>query len=201
MVLVTGIVPGITDSVPGPPEGSGGPPGGATSPGGLHGPIVGRDQPLGGLGRLPPRPKAPSRGEGANPRSRWALRPTLGAPPLSPPGPPPRWDLGAAATPREGTLGGGAALPLPLYIVEAKGQPNIRFNLPVGAALPLSLLVSCSAWRSPAGVPRSSTTTTPSCCCWMESSPTSPSPLAGSRRRRRHRAVRVLNTKVSSVRH
>ena len=50
--------------------------------------------------------------------------------------------IGAAATPREETLGGGAALPLPLYIVEAKGQPNIRFNLPVGAALPLSLLIS-----------------------------------------------------------
>ena len=32
--------------------------------------------------------------------------------------------IGAAATPREGTLGGGAALPLPLYIVEAKGQPT-----------------------------------------------------------------------------
>ena len=30
-----------------------------------------------------------------------------------------------AAAPLEvGTLGGGAALPLPLYIVEAKGQPN-----------------------------------------------------------------------------
>ena len=118
MVLATGSVPGITGSVPGPPEGSGGPPGGATSPGGLHGPIVGRDQPLGGLGRLPPRPKVSSRGEGANPRRRWALRPTLGAPPLSPPWPPPRWDLGAATTPREGTLGGGAAPPLPLYILE-----------------------------------------------------------------------------------
>ena len=65
-------------------KGPGGPPGGATSPGGLHGPIVGRDQPLGGLERLPPRPKASSRGEGANPRRRWALRPTLGAPPSLP---------------------------------------------------------------------------------------------------------------------
>src|SRR3954464_13177333 len=67
MVLATGSVPGITGSVPGPPEGSGGPPGGATSLGGLHGPIVGRDQPLGVLGRLPPRPKAPPRGEGGKP--------------------------------------------------------------------------------------------------------------------------------------
>ena len=63
---------GVIGIVPGPPEGSGGPPGGVTSPGGLHGPIVGRDQPLGGLGRVPPRPKAPPRGEGANPRLRWA---------------------------------------------------------------------------------------------------------------------------------
>ena len=48
--MATGIVPGITGSVPGPPEGSGGPPGGATGPGGIHGPSVRRDQPLGGLG-------------------------------------------------------------------------------------------------------------------------------------------------------
>ena len=34
-----------------------------------------------------------------------------GAPPLSPSWPPPRWDLGAAATPRDGTIGGGAAPP------------------------------------------------------------------------------------------
>ena len=59
--------------------------------------------------------------EGANPRSRWALRPTLVAPPLSSPWPPPRWDLGLAATPRGGNLGGGAAPPLPLYILEVLG--------------------------------------------------------------------------------
>ena len=68
-VLVTGKVSGAIGNVPGPPEGSGGPPGGATIPRGLRGPIVGRDQPLGGLGRLPPRPKAPPIGEGANPRA------------------------------------------------------------------------------------------------------------------------------------
>ena len=61
--------------------------------------------------------------------------------------------IGAAATPRVETLGGGAALPLPLYVVEAKGQPNTQSSSPVGAALPLSLLVSRSAWRSPAGAP------------------------------------------------
>ena len=47
-----------------------------------------------------------------------------GAPPLSPLLAATLDGIGAAATPREGTLGGGAALPPPLYIVEAKGQPN-----------------------------------------------------------------------------
>src|SRR3954470_13112435 len=109
--------------------------------------------------------------------------------------------FGAAAAPREGTLDGGAAPSLPLYILEVLGLPNIRFDLPLGAALPLSLLLSCGAWRCPAGLPRSSIITTPLCCCWMESFSTSPSLLAGSRRGRRHRAVRVLNAEVPSVRH
>ena len=116
--------------------------------------------------------------------------------PLSPPWPPPRWDLGAAATPREGTLGGGTAPPLPLFILEVWAAQYTRVPLLLGAALPLSLLVSRSAWRSPAGVPRSSITTMPLCYCWTESSPTSPSPLAGLRRRRRHRAARVLNAEA-----
>ena len=68
-VLVTGKVSGFIGNVPGPPGGSRGPPSGATSPRGLRGPIVGRDQPLGGLGRLPPRPKAPQEKRGANPRA------------------------------------------------------------------------------------------------------------------------------------
>ena len=38
----------------------------------------------------------------------------------------------AAAPLGVGTLGGGAALPLPLYIVEEKGQPNTRSSSPVG---------------------------------------------------------------------
>src|SRR6187399_1196412 len=71
---------------------------------------------------------------------------------------------------------GGRSPPFPLYICEVLGLLDTRERLPLGAALPLSLLVSCSAWRSPAGVPRSSTTTTPSCCCWMESS--QPLPLS-----------------------
>ena len=100
-----------------------------------------------------------------------------------------------AAAPLGETLG-RLPLSLPPYIVEVLGLPNTRVSLSQGAALPLSLLVSRSAWRSPARVPRSSTTTTPSCCCWMESSPTSPSPLAGSRHGRRHRAARVLNAEA-----
>ena len=81
----------------------------------------------------------------------------------------------------------------------------LRFGLPKTHEF-LSFLAQpypspCGAWRSPAGVPRSSTTTTSLCCCWMESSSTSPSLLAGSRHGRRHRAVRVLNAEVPSVRH
>ena len=57
MVLATGSVPGITGSVPGPP-------GGATGPGGIHGPSVRRDQPLGGLGRLPTKAHAPGEKRG-----------------------------------------------------------------------------------------------------------------------------------------
>ena len=63
-VSATGRVSGVTGIVPGPPEGSGGPPGGATSPRGLHGPIVGRDQPLGGLERLPTKAHAPGEKRG-----------------------------------------------------------------------------------------------------------------------------------------
>ena len=46
--------------------------------------------------------------------------------------------FGAAATPREGTLDGGAAPPLPLYILEVLGAANTRVNPLPGAALPLS---------------------------------------------------------------
>ena len=120
---------------------------------------------------------------------------------LSPsPGRPTRWDLGWPP-PLWWNPRWGRSPPLPLYIVEAKGQLKTRGSSPVGAALPLFLLISRGAWRSPAGLPRSSTTTTPLCCCWMESSSTSPSLLAGSRLGRRHRAVCVLNAEVPCVRH
>jgi len=127
-------------------------------------------------------------GLGGNPKG--------GAPPLPwgarhPPGRRPRLKL---------DLRGPAPLSLaPIYMWGVGGQPHPSS----GAALPLSqvLLLSRGAWRSPAGLPCSSTTTTPSCCCWTESSPTSPALLAGSRRGRRHRAVRVLNAEVPCVRH
>ena len=45
---------------------------------------------------------------------------------------------GAAATPREGTLGGGAAPPLPLYILEVWAAQDTQVPLLLGAALPLS---------------------------------------------------------------
>ena len=66
-VLATGRVLGVTGNVPGPPEGSGGLPGGATNPGGLRGPSVGRDQPLGGLVRLPQEAQGAGKGEGGKP--------------------------------------------------------------------------------------------------------------------------------------
>ena len=167
-------------------RGSGGPPRGSTCPGGPYGLCVERDQPLSGLGASPLGPM------------RLGFGGTLkgGAPPClggqgNPPGRRPLLRL---------DLRGPAPLSLaPIYMWGVGGQPHPSS----GAALPLSkvLLFSRGAWRSPAGLPRSSFTTMPSCYCWMESSPTSPSPLAGSRRRRRHRAVRVLNAEVPSVRH
>ena len=117
-------------------------------------------------------------------------------------------------------LGGGGLLPWPpppwrLDLLGAGAPPlGIPIYSGVGGPPKQTLCLWCSpslspkffsspvgAWRSPAGLPRSSTTTTPLCCCWMESSSTSPSLLAGSRRGRRHRAVRVLNAEVPCIRH
>src|SRR5512141_2861440 len=91
---------------------------------------------------------------------------------------------------------GAQPFPFPYIYLREWGLQHTQDHLPLGAALPLFLLVSHSAWRSLAGVPRSSTTTTPSCCCWTESSPPSPSLLDGSRRGRRHRAACVLNAEA-----
>ena len=112
---------------------------------------------------------------------------------------PPRWDLGLAAP-----LGVGnpRAPPLALAPIYSGGEGGHPYMSPW--RLPPSRDTSSSpvgAWRSPAGLPRSSIITTPLCCCWMESSSTSPSLLAGSRRGRHRRAVRVLNSEVPYVRY
>ena len=59
--------------------------------------------------------------------------------PLSLPWPHPRWVLGAAATPRDGTLDGGTTLPLPLYILGGFGAAKHRRSAP--------------SWRSPTSLP------------------------------------------------
>ena len=67
-------------------------------------------------------PRRREKGKGGNPRRRWAYRPTLGrAPSLPLLAAPSKSHLGLAATPRGGNLGGGAAPPLPLYILEVLG--------------------------------------------------------------------------------
>ena len=87
----------------------------------------------------------------------------------------------------------------PIYSGGGGGQPHLKpWRLPPSRDTSSS---PAGAWRSPAGLPRSSINITLLCCCWMESSSTSPSLLAGSRHGRRHRAVRVLNAEVASVRH
>ena len=143
--------------------------------------VGGREPALSGLGANPPRAHAPR---------VWG-NPKRGAPAClggqgNPPWPPP--------PPQIGSEGPGPLSLAPIYMWGVGGQPHQCS----GAALPLAqvLLLSRGAWRSPAGLPRSSITTTPSCCCWTESSPTYPSPLAGSRRGRRHRATRVLNAEA-----
>ena len=66
-------------------RGSGGPPGGATNPGGLRGPSVGRDQPLGGLVRLPQEAQGVGKGEGGKTLGSDGPKAHLGCAPLSPP--------------------------------------------------------------------------------------------------------------------
>ena len=170
-------------------KGPRGPPGGATCPGGHMG-CRGCALAYMGQGHQPQEAHAPRKlGEGRVLKGEGTSEVPWGG-----------------GTPPSRTLpwrkGQGCASPLalaPIYMWGVGGQPNQCS----GGALPLSqvLLLSRGAWRSPAGLPRSSTTTTPLCCCWMESSSTSPSLLAGSRHGRRHRAVRVLKAEVPSVRH
>ena len=98
-VLATERVSGVTGNVPGPPEGSGGPPGGATNPGGLRGPSVGRDQPLGGLVHLPQEAQGAWKGGKGKTLGSDGPKAHLGCAPSLPLWPPPQMHLGLAATP------------------------------------------------------------------------------------------------------
>ena len=116
-VLVTGKVSGAIGNVPGPPGGSRGSTRWGHRPQRAAWAKCGRGPAPGGLVRPPPHqgPRRLGFGEGAPP-------PYLGGkfPPLPPFGRHPRWHLGLPP-PREGTLEGGAASPLPLYILEVLG--------------------------------------------------------------------------------
>ena len=83
-VLDTENVLGVIGNVQGPPEGFGGPLGGATSPGGLRGPSVGRDQPLGGLVRLPQEAQGAWKGGKGKTLGSDGPKAHLGCAPLSP---------------------------------------------------------------------------------------------------------------------
>ena len=150
---------------------------------------------LGLYGPRAPAPRGPCAKEtwgGKSPQGGRHLRGALGRMDSSP----------LLAAPLPWRKGQGCASPLspaPIYSGGEGGHPYLSpWRLPPSRDTSSSPV---GAWRSPAGLPRSSITTTPLCCCWMESSSTSPSLLAGSRRGRHRRAVRVLNAEVSSVRH
>ena len=160
-------------------NGPGGPPGRATYPGGPHGLKWGREPAPSGLVRPPwasPAPRVGNPGGGGRPT--W-----LGgqATPL------------AAAPPQMGSPRGRRPPRTPIYRGEGGQQYPSPWRLPLPPVTPLP---PACAWRSPAGIPATSTTT-PS-CCWISINLSFP--LAGSRRRRRRCSVRVLNAEVPSVR-
>ena len=81
--------------------------------------------------------------------------------------------------------------------INSGGEGGQQYPSPWRLPLPpVTPLPPACAWRSPAGIPATSTTT-PS-CCWISINLSFP--LAGSRRRRRRCSVRVLNAEVPSVR-
>ena len=67
---------------------------GPRGPGGIHGPSVRRDQPLGGLGRLPTKAHAPGEKRGQTLGQMGPKGPCLVRLPLPPLGRHPRWVLG-----------------------------------------------------------------------------------------------------------
>ena len=147
-------------------KGPGGPPGGATYPGGPRGLKVEGNQPLVGWGApLGPPPMRLGLGTlGGSSPLPWGARHPF--PPLGRRPPNPRWVL--AGPPSQGGLykggEGGLLHPSPW-----------RLPLP-----PVTPLPPVCAWRSPAGIPATSTTT-PS-CCWISINLSFP--LAGSSWRR-----------------
>ena len=135
-VLVIGKVSGAIGNVPGPPGGSRG----STKWGHMlqrHTWAKYERAPAPRWARAPPTmAHAPRRGEGANPKGRWALRPILPAPPSPPPlWPPPIDGFGAATPLGVGTLEGAHPPPSPLYIVEVFGATH-RTSLDLSMAQP-----------------------------------------------------------------
>ena len=138
-VLVTGKVSGAIDNVPGPPGGSRGSTRWGYLPQRAAWAKCQRGPAPGGLVRPPTRAQGKERREKGEtlgsdgPKAHLVVRP-----PLSPLGRPPRWDLGLAATPRGGNLGGGAAPPFALYIVGFWAAIHTRTS---------------PSWRSPTPLP------------------------------------------------
>ena len=118
-VLVTGKVSGAIGNVPGPPGGSHqvGPP----APEGCVGQVWEGTSPR--WAGAPPhkRPRARERGEGGNPRLRWAYGPSSGAPPL-PPLAAPKPHLGLAAPLEGGNPRWIWAPPLPSKLAPQAGR-------------------------------------------------------------------------------
>ena len=123
-VLVAGKVSHFIGIVPGVPKGVRGSTGGVHLPWGATWAVGGAPWPIWAKGTSPTKAHAPRRGEGANPKGRWALRPTPGAPPLSPPLAATQMGSGGCRHPWGGTLEGAQPPPSPLYIVEVFGAAN-----------------------------------------------------------------------------
>ena len=150
--LITGKVSGDISNVPGPPVGSRWSTKWGHQPRRAAWAKCGRGPAPGGLVRPPPT-KAQGAGKSGRGQTLGQMGPKAHPRCASPPPlwPPPRWDLGAAATPGEGTLGGGAAPPLPLYILEVWGCPTHDllsllaqpFPLPCPPPLPRYLAKPC----------------------------------------------------------
>ena len=112
-ILVTGRVSGFIGNVPGPPGGSRGSTKWGHQPRRAAWANSGKG-PAPRWARAPPTmAHAPRRGEGANPKGRWALRPMLPAPPSPPLLAAPQTHLGLPPPLGVVTLEGAQPLPFP----------------------------------------------------------------------------------------